>query len=96
MRKKDFTFSKSRKIDMFDLQGNFIKTFNKMTEASFESDCDISSICSCCRGDRKRVNNYVFKYNNDNLKIKENTLDIFAINEDLDILHDYYYNEIKF
>jgi hypothetical protein len=75
--------SKRRQIDQFDLNGNFIKTFESMNIAVNETGVDYASICLCCRGKRISAKGFVFKYNNANQKVKSDPLDALLFNEDL-------------
>lgn len=56
--------SKSKKIDVYDNIGNFIKTCDSIAQASKEFQAHASSINRVLRGLAHTANNYVFKYNN--------------------------------
>lgn len=54
-----------RKIDQFDLNMNFIKTHNSISELGLLG-FSIGNISMCCNGKRKYHKGYIFKYNNNN------------------------------
>jgi hypothetical protein len=55
---------KSQPILQYDLNGNFIKEWNKIKEASeyMGKIKDTSSITSCCRGKQKTAFGFIWKY----------------------------------
>ena len=55
----------SRKIDQYDLDGNFIKTWCSMSEIKRNINISISAIYNCCNGKKKEINGFVFKYHRD-------------------------------
>jgi group I intron endonuclease len=57
-------FSKliSKPIVQYDLDGNFIKEWDSITNASISLNIDISSISKCCRNIYKTTSNFKFKY----------------------------------
>lgn len=71
--------SKTRmiKIDQYDLEGNFIKTWESAKDAARELNISsVGNISSVCRGGRKSTGGFMFKYNNEleryNSKAKKN------------------------
>lgn len=52
----------SRKINQYDLQGNFIKTWQSMGEIYRELGLKHCGISDCCRGKQKTSGGYVWKY----------------------------------
>lgn len=52
-----------KKILCYDLDGNFLKKFNYIKEAAIELNISRPHISNVCKGKRKRVGNYKFKYN---------------------------------
>jgi hypothetical protein len=56
---------KSQSVFQYDLNGNFIKEWNKIKEASkfIGKEKDTSSITSCCRGKQKTAFGFIWKYN---------------------------------
>lgn len=55
---------KCKKINQYDLEGNFIKQWNSMKEAGEKLNICRQNISMCCRGLRKKTNNYVWRYAN--------------------------------
>ena len=49
------------KINAFDLNMNYITTFNSQSEASRNLHIDSSSISKCCLGKISHVGDYIFK-----------------------------------
>lgn len=49
------------KIDQYDLCGDFIKTWNSMTQVHEELGYNISHISDCCNNKRKSANGYMWK-----------------------------------
>lgn len=49
------------KIDVFDSNGNFVKTFKSQSEAGRELNIDPSAISKCCLGKIKQVCGFTFK-----------------------------------
>lgn len=58
------------KINAFDLDYNFIKTFNKMEDAVKELKVKSNCIVNCCRGKVLKTKNYIFEYFDEELKNK--------------------------
>ena len=48
------------KVNQYDLRGNFIKTWDSMTEIFTELNYNISHISDCCNGKRKSANGYLW------------------------------------
>lgn len=66
--------SHNKKVSQYDLQGNFIKTFDSIKEAQKETN--ISSISTCCRGICKTAGGYIWRYaNEDNNKFTDNNIE---------------------
>lgn len=51
-----------RKVDMFDVNGNFIKKFDSIAEASRKTKVWQGCICGCCRGEYKTAGGFLWKY----------------------------------
>lgn len=51
-----------KKIDLFDLNNNYIKTFNSAIECAKFIGCKDAEIRMCCTNRRSRIKNYVTKY----------------------------------
>lgn len=52
------------KINQYDLNGNFIKTFNSINEA--QKECHTGHINKCLSGKYKKAGNYIWKYEDSN------------------------------
>ena len=65
--KRSKTNSVGREVICYDTNGNKIKSYSSVTEAS--RDCGISdtAICNCCNGKTKTSNGYVWKYYHDEI-----------------------------
>lgn len=55
-----------RRVEQYDLNNNFIKTFDYIKDAEQSLNIDGSSISACCRNKRKTAGGYIWKYANDN------------------------------
>lgn len=55
--------TRSRPVNVYDINGNFIKLCNSAVEASKCFNVSRSSISNCCNGIKKLVKGYVFKFN---------------------------------
>lgn len=51
-----------RCVSMFDLEGNFIKTFNSLADASRETKINLGCICGCCKNIYKTAGGYIWRY----------------------------------
>ena len=49
-------------VIQYDLNGNFIKEYYGANEASRQTGILCTSICKCCRGERRKTKGFVFKY----------------------------------
>jgi hypothetical protein len=53
---------KYRAVNQYDKEGNLLNTFPSITEASNVTGAWISCITTCCRGNQKTANGYIWKY----------------------------------
>lgn len=53
---------KAKKVDMFDRELNYIKSFSTMLEASIETGICKENISRCCRGGAKTAGGYIWRY----------------------------------
>lgn len=53
---------KSKKVNQYDLNGNFIQSFPSAQEAGRQLKFSASLIAGVCRGNHKHTHGYVFKY----------------------------------
>lgn len=67
-----------KKVDAYDLNGNFIKTYDSMILASEETNSPKKSISNCCRHKTITCNNLVFRYHNEpfDLNLSELTVKV--------------------
>lgn len=56
-------------VNQYDLNGNFIKTWDTINEA--ETTLKINNISACCRNVRKKAGNYKWKYYKDIVRTSE-------------------------
>lgn len=54
----------SKSIEQYDLQGNFIKTWNSLADASNCLHISRGTLCSCLKGNIKSCGGYQWKYSN--------------------------------
>ena len=54
--------SRKRKVAQYDMNNNYITTFNSISQASLKTKTKDSSIVNCCIGRYKYANNYIWKY----------------------------------
>jgi CTP synthase (UTP-ammonia lyase) len=61
-----------KKVDMYTLEGVYIKTFDSIKDAEVETNTNNSKITSCCQGGRGRrtANGYIWRYNGEELHSK--------------------------
>ena len=58
---KKSAIAKYKEVNQYDLQGNFIKTWNSIKQA--KENLGISAhISDCCEGKRKTAGGYIWKY----------------------------------
>ena len=58
--------SLQKRVKQFDLKGNYIQTFEYITEVERKLKINASSISSVCKGKRKTAGGYIWKYADDN------------------------------
>lgn len=63
-RNKKVSDKLSKKVNQYDLNGNFIKTWNSIISIKRELNINPSYIYKCCNNKIKNVNGFIFKYNN--------------------------------
>lgn len=61
-RNERCTKSKYKPINVYDLQGNFICSYESIKCAAKDLNCDESCITKVCKGKNKYHRNYIFKY----------------------------------
>lgn len=83
-----------KKVYQYDLEGNFIKEYESVTQASKETNTNRTSIINCVNGIYKKANDYVWSYSNKinideiNPKYDIKTV-IYKCNENKEVLEKY-------
>ena len=57
--------NKKRKINQYDLNGNFIKTWDCIIDIGKELNIKNPNICKVCNGERNKAGGYIWRYKND-------------------------------
>lgn len=60
--KTGLEIKKGKKVKQYDLEGNYIKTWNKMNEAEKEMNITHGKISQVCRGKQKTAYGYIWRY----------------------------------
>lgn len=60
-------YSKTIKVNQYDLNGNFIRTWASMSEASIKLGINKTSISQCCKGKYKTAYGYKWIYKEEDL-----------------------------
>lgn len=60
--KYNIRYSKAKKVKQYDLEGNFIKQWDSIKDASLNLKINSSNICCCCKGIYKTCGNYIWRY----------------------------------
>lgn len=53
---------RGKKVLQFDLNGNFIKEWNTIRTASYQTNTDQKGIIMCCKGKQSKANNFIWRY----------------------------------
>ena len=61
-RKKYGESPRAKKINQYDLNGNFIKTWDSVVRIKQERGYSDGFICECCKGKYKKAYGYIWKY----------------------------------
>ena len=56
-------YSKGRKVNQYNKNNNFIKTWNSIADVKRTLNIDSSLIVRCCKGKKKSAGGYIWKYN---------------------------------
>ena len=51
-----------RKVEQYDLDGNYIKTYETISQAEKENKLNHCDIICCCQGKRKQAGGYIWRY----------------------------------
>ena len=61
-RLKGINNPKSKKVEQYDIDNNFITIFNSISEAAKECNTFHSSISACCHGKKKTSGGFIWKF----------------------------------
>ncbi len=53
---------RKKKVIQYDFEGEILNVYDSIAEASKETEIDKSSIAKCCRGERKKAGNFIWKF----------------------------------
>jgi hypothetical protein len=70
LAKDKSSIAKHKSVIQYDLQGNFIRIFKSIIEASKNTNTDRISIGNCCRGKLKSANEYMWQFYNGTIEAK--------------------------
>jgi hypothetical protein len=77
----------SKKVEQYDLNNNYIKTWNSTNDAARELNCFSAGISNCCNGKAKTHNKFIWKYVDDPdldnetwIKVNDELDDLFISN----------------
>jgi len=55
-------YSKSKKVNQYDLKGNYIKTWDSIKEAAEANNAILGNISNCCKEKAKKTAGYIWRY----------------------------------
>lgn len=58
--------TRRKKVLQYDLEGNYLKTFDSILEASRQTKINDSNISSCCKGNRNYAGGFQWRYQDNN------------------------------
>lgn len=61
-RNKKIGCHSRRKVNQYDLEGNFVKTWNSISEACQQLNCFSSGIVLCCQGKHSNCKGFIWRY----------------------------------
>ena len=53
---------RKKKVILYDYEGELVKVFDSISEASKATEVNKSSIAKCCRGERKKAGDFIWKF----------------------------------
>ena len=59
---KEKIYANTKPILQFSKDGELIAEYSSIHEASRQTGCNASHICTCCKGERKSCGGYIWKY----------------------------------
>ena len=71
--------AKGKPVEYYDIYGNYIETFNSAHQAARKTGIDCTSICECCRQEKRHTKGYQWKYVDSNKIIKDISKDGIVI-----------------
>ena len=60
--KRKISKARSKKVNMYDLNGNYIKSFDSAKKASVETNGNKDCISLCCNGKAKTSGGYIWRW----------------------------------
>lgn len=51
-----------KKVNKYDLQGNYLETYESASEAARKNNCCKSGVIECCGGKKKKFKGFIYKY----------------------------------
>ena len=63
--KYNMQYSQATKVNQFDLNGNFIKTWNCMNDIQRELGIKVQFISKVCNGKQYKTHGYIWRFNNE-------------------------------
>lgn len=60
--KEENKVSRGKKVEQYTLDGNYIKTFNSVSEAAMAMNCCVAAISNCCSGRSKTSQKYRWRF----------------------------------
>lgn len=54
--------NRSRKVEQYDLNGNFIRTWDTIKQAADELKTNTANIIACCQGKYKKSHGFIWRY----------------------------------
>ena len=55
---------RKKKVIQYNYEGELVKVFDSISEASKATEINKSSIAKCCRGERKKAGDFIWKFSN--------------------------------
>lgn len=54
--------NRSIKVNQYDINMNYINSYNGLREAMRETGCAVGDVAACCKGRKKHVKNFIWRY----------------------------------
>ena len=62
--KYNVRYSRAKAVDVYSKNGDYIETFDCITDAALKYGTQTTNISKCCKGKRKTASGKIFKYSN--------------------------------